>query len=152
MGEQASAGERRERASTSASNKLGTTAKLVEVKLKSAQGFLKEELAGMRGRITEAEGKLARVMKFAKEHQERLLVSELIAQAMERVENADADIQKAAEAELPFLKGIEVLAASEASKAITVCEAAAANGQKNRLVMPDETNDGKTIFCVENSK
>merc|ERR1719410_949136 len=130
--EQASAEavERMERASASASNKLGTTAKLLDVKLKSAQGFLKEELAGMRGRITTAEGKLARVMKFAKEHKERLLASELIAQAMEKVEKAEAEIQKAAEAELPFLKGIEVLAASEASKAITVCELAAANGQK----------------------
>mmetsp|Transcript_117166 Transcript_117166/g.364164 ORF Transcript_117166/g.364164 Transcript_117166/m.364164 type:complete len:392 (-) Transcript_117166:160-1335(-) len=43
---------------------------------------------------------------------------------------AEVDVQKTSEAELPFLQGIEVLAATVATTAISNCEAAASTAQK----------------------
>ena len=47
--------------------KLSTTAKLVEVKLKTTQGVLKEELLAMRSKCSAAKRKLDRVIATAKE-------------------------------------------------------------------------------------
>eukprot|EP00928_Gymnodinium_smaydae_P087302 TRINITY_DN71581_c0_g1_i1.p1 TRINITY_DN71581_c0_g1~~TRINITY_DN71581_c0_g1_i1.p1 ORF type:complete len:2009 (+),score=514.05 TRINITY_DN71581_c0_g1_i1:70-6027(+) len=122
--------ERIEKASTSAQMKLSATAKLVDIKLKNATGFLKDELQGLRGRITQAEAKLQKVMLASKDHKERLEAFELNAQAAEKVAGADAAVHKTDEAALPFLKGLEVLAAKEAQVAIAECEKAATAAQK----------------------
>eukprot|EP00811_Abedinium_folium_P036277 NODE_8_length_4602_cov_14.880894.p1 GENE.NODE_8_length_4602_cov_14.880894~~NODE_8_length_4602_cov_14.880894.p1 ORF type:complete len:1434 (-),score=594.45 NODE_8_length_4602_cov_14.880894:300-3986(-) len=126
----AEAVERMQRATNSANNKLTTTIKLVEVKLKSAQGFLKEELQGMRGRLAQAEKKLNDVSLAAKMHKERLEAADLVALTAEQVEKAEAEMMRTEEAELPFLKGIEVLSAKEAQTALGDCEAAATAAQK----------------------
>jgi len=126
----AEAVERMEKSTASAQNKLTTTTKLVDVKLKNAQGFLREELQGMRGRLFQAEKKLGDVIAHARDQKERLQASELIALAVEKVEKAEASVQRTEQAELPFLKGIEVLASKEAQNAIVESEAAAASSQK----------------------
>lgn len=122
--------EQVERATSSAQTKLSTTAKVVDIKLKSAQGFMKDELAGMRERISQAETKLGEAINSASEQKERVQASVLVTQVQEKIQKAEAEVQRTSESELPFLKGIEVLAASEAAKAITACEAAASNAQK----------------------
>mmetsp|Transcript_63686 Transcript_63686/g.177113 ORF Transcript_63686/g.177113 Transcript_63686/m.177113 type:complete len:1974 (+) Transcript_63686:72-5993(+) len=123
--------ERTDKATASAQTKLGATAKLVDVKLKSAQGFLKEELQGMRGRITQAEVKLGQVIRASKEQKERLEASELVAQAIEKVEAAEGAVKSTADAELPFLKGLEVLESGDAQKAIADSEKAATVAQRS---------------------
>mmetsp|Transcript_93948 Transcript_93948/g.289726 ORF Transcript_93948/g.289726 Transcript_93948/m.289726 type:complete len:1988 (+) Transcript_93948:65-6028(+) len=155
----AEAVERMDKATTSANTKLSATAKLIDVKLKSAQGFLKEELTGMRSRISAAERKLGTVVKAATEQKERLQAAELIAQAVEKVEQAEAEVQKTSESELPFLKGIESLPASEASKAIVACEAAAGSAQKSitdartfvvqKLVDAKQFSDAPSEMCTK---
>jgi len=127
----ADAVERMEKQTASAQTKLGTTAKLVDVKLKTAQGFLKEELQGMRSRITQAEKKLNDAIVAAKEQKERVEAAELVSQAADKIEKAEGDVQKTSDAELPFLKGIEVLSASDAQKFIDACEEAASQAQKS---------------------
>jgi|EP00927_Polykrikos_kofoidii_P053582 hypothetical protein len=122
--------ERTEKATAAAQTKLSATAKLVDVKLKSAQGFLKDELNGMRARITHAEAKLSSVIRASKEQKEKLEASELIAQAVEKVESAEVAVQRTSQAELPFLKGIEVLDAKDAQKAVAESEKSAATAQK----------------------
>jgi len=122
--------EQVERATSSAQTKLSTTAKLLDVKLKNAQGFMKDELAGMRQRISQAETKLGEAINSASEQKERLQASLLVTQAQEKVQKAEAEVQRTSESELPFLKGIEVLAAAEAAKAINACEATASSAQK----------------------
>mmetsp|Transcript_12353 Transcript_12353/g.33866 ORF Transcript_12353/g.33866 Transcript_12353/m.33866 type:complete len:1994 (-) Transcript_12353:112-6093(-) len=155
----AEAVERLDKATTSANTKLSATAKLVDVKLKSAQGFLKEELAGMRTRISAAEKKLGDVIKAATEQKERLQTADLIAQALEGVEKAEAEVQKTSESELPFLKGIESLPAAEAIKAIASCEAAALGAQKaiseartfivQKLLEAKQFNEGPAEACTK---
>lgn len=126
----AEAVERMDKATTSANTKLSATAKLVDVKLQRASGYLKEELAGMQQRISTAERKLEHVVRAAKEQKERLQASELIAQAVEKVEVAEGEVAKTGESEVPFLKGIEGMSAVEAAKAIKVCEDCASSSQK----------------------
>jgi len=122
--------EKLEKVMASAQMKISATAKLVEVKLKNAQGFLKEELMGMRSRLSNAEKKLLDVMNSAKQHKERLSASELVAQANEKVGRAEAEVKKTGDAELPFLKGVEVLNSKEATAAIADSEVAATGAQK----------------------
>merc|ERR1712003_235591 len=78
--------QRTEKATTSAQTKLSATAKLVDVKLKTAEGFLREELQGMRGRIAQAEAKLGTVIRASKEQKDKLEASELVALGLEKVE------------------------------------------------------------------
>jgi len=120
--------EKMERATSSAQTKLSATAKLVDIKLKSAHGFLKEELTGMRERLALAEKKLEEAAKIARESRERLEAADLISQSSDHVEKAESVTQTAAEAELPFLKGVEVVV--EVHGVIHACEAAAGAGQK----------------------
>lgn len=123
--------EKSAKATKAAGAKLGATAKLVDIKLKSAQGFLKEELQGMRARISVAEKKLGDVVKMAKASKEKLLAAELLTQAASLVDKAELTLQQASAAELPFLKGIEVLAARDAMTAIAESEQAIASTQKS---------------------
>jgi len=122
--------EKMEKANASAQMKLSTTLHLVEIKLKSAQGFLQEELTAMQLRIKKAEKKLEKVIAAASEQKERLRASELIAQCLDKADTCEAALRKASEAELPFLKGTEALSAAETQKAVADCEAAAAVAQK----------------------
>eukprot|EP00931_Biecheleriopsis_adriatica_P064024 TRINITY_DN38888_c0_g1_i1.p1 TRINITY_DN38888_c0_g1~~TRINITY_DN38888_c0_g1_i1.p1 ORF type:complete len:1979 (+),score=598.34 TRINITY_DN38888_c0_g1_i1:91-6027(+) len=122
--------EQMDKATNSAKTKLSATAKLVDVKLKSAQGFLQEELAAMRKRISKAEEKLEKVIRAAVEQKERLQASEFVAQASDKVEKGELAMEKVSEAELPFLKGDEAVAPEETQKGISACEAASSVAQK----------------------
>jgi len=151
--------ERLEKAMASATMKIGATAKLVDVKLKSASGFLKEELAGMRGRLTQAERKLSVVNSAAKEQKERLSAAELVAAANEKAEKAEAEVKKTGDAELFFLKGVEVVNAKEAAAAITDSELAATGAQKaiteartfvmHKLADAKQFTDGPADVCTK---
>ena len=96
--------ERLDKRMSSCKTKLSTTAKLVEVKLKTAEGVLKEELSAMRSKCSAAERKLDKVIGTAKEQRERLETADLIASAVEFVEKADRAVQRCTEEELPFPK------------------------------------------------
>jgi len=151
--------ERLEKAMASAMMKISATAKLVDVKLKSASGFLKEELAGMRSRLTQAEKKLNIVNSAAKEQKERLSAADLVAAANEKAEKAEAEVKKTGDAELFFLKGVEVVNAKEAAAAITDSEVAATGAQKaiteartfvmHKLADAKQFTDGPADVCTK---
>jgi DNA repair exonuclease SbcCD ATPase subunit len=113
--------EHLEKQSKSTQTKLGATLKLVDVKLKTAQGFLKDELQGIQKRLTAAEKRLNLVLNSSKEQREQVLASGFVDEATKKVSSAEDALQKAQDAELPFLKGIEVVA-SEAVEAVELCE------------------------------
>ncbi|CAE7192425.1 unnamed protein product [Symbiodinium sp. CCMP2456] len=148
-----------EKANASAQMKLSTTLNLVEIKLKSAQGFLQEELTAMQLRIKKAEKKLEKVIAAATEQKERLRASELIAQCLDKADTCEAALRKASEAELPFLKGTEALSSAETQKAVADCEAAAAVAQKaitdaravtlQNLAAAKEFANGADEFCTK---
>mmetsp|Transcript_76026 Transcript_76026/g.180923 ORF Transcript_76026/g.180923 Transcript_76026/m.180923 type:complete len:1205 (+) Transcript_76026:81-3695(+) len=122
--------EKLDRQSSSAEGKLKATAKVVEVKLRSADGLLKEELVGMKKRIDVADSKLQEVLRSAKDQKEKALAANLVAQAAQRVSQAEAALQEALSAEAPFLKGIEGMSAAIWQSAISTCEEKAAIAQK----------------------
>merc|ERR1719203_761895 len=80
--------ERLEKVGGVAEMKLSTTAKLIDVKLKTAQGFLKEELQAMHDKIGAAEKKLSGVMKSTAEKRDQLLCAEILAGAGQHVRKA----------------------------------------------------------------
>lgn len=123
--------EKMEKQTASAQTRLSTTAKLVDVKLKTASGFLREELLAMRSRIGAAEKKLGSVIASAKEQKDRLVSATIISEATTQVEQAETEVLKTGEAELPFLKGTGALPPSEAIAAIASCEACADGAQKS---------------------
>ncbi|CAJ1439870.1 unnamed protein product [Effrenium voratum] len=118
-----------EQANGAAKTKLEQLSKLLNIKLRSAQGFLQEELNAMQSRIKKAEKKLDTVIAAAKEQRERLQACELTAESLEKVERCEAALQKASEAERPFQKDCEVSPA-EAQQALADCEATALAAQK----------------------
>lgn len=122
--------DRMEKQTTSAQTRLTTTAKLVDVKLKTASGFLREELVAMRGKIAAAQKKLSAVITSAKEQKDRLTSALILSEATTQVEQAESALVQVGEAELPFLKGTGSISASEAATAISACETACGAAQK----------------------
>ena len=118
-----------EKGNNSAKMKSEQLGKLMDIKLKSASGFMQEELSALRFRLNKAEKKLEKVIQNANEQKERLLAAELIAQSLEQVDISEGELRKASQAELAFLKGFEV-ELSEMETAIADCEAAASTTKK----------------------
>eukprot|EP00435_Cladocopium_sp_Y103_P071382 s548_g37.t1 len=118
-----------EKANGSVKVKVEQLGKLIDIKLKSASGFMQEELTALRLRLSKAEKKLDKTIQAAQEQRERILATELVAQSLELVEISETELRKAAQAELPFLKGFEIQLA-EMQQSIGECEAAAAQTKK----------------------
>ena len=76
------------------------TPKLIDVKLKSSRGVRREDLVAMRKKIIAAE-KLATVMQASREQKERLVDTEVVPEASELVNKAEAEGMKTGEADLP---------------------------------------------------
>mmetsp|Transcript_42395 Transcript_42395/g.79518 ORF Transcript_42395/g.79518 Transcript_42395/m.79518 type:complete len:1897 (-) Transcript_42395:76-5766(-) len=148
--------ERALASATAAQTKLTATSKLIDVKLKNASGFHKEELQGLKGRIADAEKKLSGVMKNASAQKEKLQSKEILEHAAQMVEKAEAQLEKGQTAELPFLKGIEVLHTEEATEAIVACAEAAASGQEAiseaRAYMDEKMEDVNANFSSASSE
>jgi len=100
--------------------------KTLEQKVKAAQeGPLREELAQMRDRAAGIKKKLDGSSSVLKTQLEGVAVQQTIKTAGEKVQSVEEALEKTQEAELPFLKGIEVLPQEESNKAIGESEAAA---------------------------
>lgn len=122
--------EKMEHETSKSRQKLFAVLALIDVKMKSASGAHKEELSAMRAKTKSAEKKLEVVTQSAREQKERLICAEIISEATEHVDKAEAEVTKTGEAELPFLKGVETLPPDEAAEAVVACEVAAASAQK----------------------
>jgi len=100
------------------------TVKMVEPKIRTAQGILRDELVQVQDRIKKCREKLLEVQQLLKGQREAFTSQAGLEAAREKVEAAEATLDKMSESEMPFLKGIEVLPKEEALTAINDSEAA----------------------------
>merc|ERR1740138_1034876 len=85
----------------------------------------KDELTEMKKRAQASKTKIESVLTTLRSQREGLTMATVLATATERVEKVEAESEKCQEAELPFLKGVEVLPGDESDKAIKACETCA---------------------------
>eukprot|EP00927_Polykrikos_kofoidii_P059005 TRINITY_DN5399_c0_g2_i3.p1 TRINITY_DN5399_c0_g2~~TRINITY_DN5399_c0_g2_i3.p1 ORF type:complete len:1960 (+),score=510.81 TRINITY_DN5399_c0_g2_i3:78-5957(+) len=109
--------------------------KLAQSSLQAAQQLLAQrarggdnamymELEKLKSRGTELRGKLVAITTKVRSQREGLQAEGFISMAKERVEMVEEGLTKCQSAEMPFLKGIEVLPQEQSDKAIAESEAA----------------------------
>jgi len=108
---------------------IETVIRQIEAKMRQAVGPMKEELTAVKSRGTQLKGKIDDVQKTLNGQREGLTAQQAAGLAKEKVEAAEQSLHKCQEAEMPFLKGIEVLPPEESTKAIGESEAAAAEAE-----------------------
>jgi DNA repair exonuclease SbcCD ATPase subunit len=111
---------------------LATVMKELDAKLKGAgaSGPMKDELSSMRSRMVESTSNVNKIGTSLKTQREGLALQEVYSTAHEKVDKAEEAYAKCGDAELPFLKGIEVLPQEESDKAIKESETVAAEASK----------------------
>jgi chromosome segregation ATPase len=104
---------------------------LIEQKIKTAGAdrAMKDELVSMKNRATESRKTLDGITSSLKQQKDSLHMQETISQATAKVDKVDLALVKCQEAEMPFLKGIEILPDDESMGAIKDCEKAASETQ-----------------------
>jgi len=103
--------------------------KLIEQKMRVAHGPVRDELLKLQERSLQSKDKIGKVVAVLASQRELLTAHKMVALAAEKVDKAEESLLKCQEAEMPFLKGIEVLPPEESVQAITVSEAAAASSE-----------------------
>jgi len=98
----------------------------VEGRLRNAQTAMKEELSSLKDRGLEMKKKCETVMATMRSQRQGINAQQMAASITEKVVLAEEALVLCQDAEMPFLKGIEVLPAEESTKAISDCEAASA--------------------------
>lgn len=104
---------------------LAAAAKFFEAKKAGAQGLARQELQKMEDRITASQKRLEDLKASHKEAEERLIAQALEAEATEKLQGVSEAINKAADAEAPFLMGVEELPLDETKTIVKTCEEAA---------------------------
>eukprot|EP00931_Biecheleriopsis_adriatica_P106256 TRINITY_DN8073_c0_g1_i4.p1 TRINITY_DN8073_c0_g1~~TRINITY_DN8073_c0_g1_i4.p1 ORF type:complete len:2013 (-),score=680.48 TRINITY_DN8073_c0_g1_i4:65-6103(-) len=85
----------------------------------------RKELQALQQRADEARQKLEQIRTALKKHEEAIHAERLLSQAHEKIEQAEEAFLATSDAEMPFLKGLEVLPREEGLQAVAACEAAA---------------------------
>mmetsp|Transcript_97686 Transcript_97686/g.285161 ORF Transcript_97686/g.285161 Transcript_97686/m.285161 type:complete len:1813 (+) Transcript_97686:1-5439(+) len=101
----------------------------LELKMRTADGMLKEELNQMRERGVAAKKKIESVSQVLRRQRDGIAMQQMVTQAAEKAEKAEEALVACNDAETPFLKGIEVLPPEQSTKAISDCEAAAGKAE-----------------------
>lgn len=104
---------------------MGVT-KFIEAKKKTSTQVAKDELAKLEERAKVAHDRLVLLKTGHKEAHERVASDELVQQASDKVNLVQEAVGKAAEAEGPFLLGVEELPLDETLEAVKACEIAVA--------------------------
>jgi len=117
---------------TPAHTAITAALRTLELKIKAAMtdNVLKDELNKLKEQGLAAKKKLEGVTTVLRKQKEGIAMQQMVAMAIERSEQVEAVLQKCGEAEMPFLKGIEVLPQEESTKAISECEAAGGAAEK----------------------
>jgi len=115
---------------TKAKNAASKVMAFIETKLKGASGPMKDELSSMRSRLADSTSKVNKIGTTLKTQREGLALQSVYTTAHEKVDKAEEAFGKCADAELPFLKGIEVLPQEESDKALNESETVAAETHK----------------------
>lgn len=109
-----------------AQKNLKTSTRLVEANIAGAPASLKASLQKLVDRSKTAQGSITEVLGLTKDQRERVMSESYVKQGREKTDEVDQTLEKVNEAELPFLKGIEVLPLKEATDTIAASETAAA--------------------------
>lgn len=108
-----------------ASDALASTAKFIAQKKANATGLSLEEVTKLEERIVSSQKRLVDLKSAHKEAKERLVAQALDAEATEKLQAVAEAINQAADAEAPFLMGVEELPLDETTTAVQACESAA---------------------------
>lgn len=105
------------------------TLRIVEAKLRTAAGPMKEELTLIKDRSAVFRKKLESVSAVLKRQKDSKATAQMLSLAAEKVDKVEESLVKCQEAEMPFLKGLEILPQEESTKAISESEKAAATSE-----------------------
>eukprot|EP00927_Polykrikos_kofoidii_P057619 TRINITY_DN5177_c0_g1_i2.p1 TRINITY_DN5177_c0_g1~~TRINITY_DN5177_c0_g1_i2.p1 ORF type:complete len:2015 (-),score=503.12 TRINITY_DN5177_c0_g1_i2:85-6093(-) len=106
-----------------ASAHVESVLKFIEQKKRASVGIPREELSKLEDRARGSQRRLAEIKGAQKEATERVTCDLILKEAAEKVQVVSEAILKAADAEGPFLMGVEVLPLEETLSAIKTCEA-----------------------------
>jgi len=109
---------------TNAQKVLSETQKALDQAQQGAQGPLKTALVKLLARTKKSQEKLDEIKAITQEQRERVQVEAIIKEARERLDRATDAFKKTDEAELPYMKGMDMLPLSEALPAVAACETA----------------------------
>lgn len=107
-----------------ASDHLDSAMKFLEGKKKVAQGLSKDELVKLEERARAANDRLQKLKNSHKEANERVAAEMLLKEAVEKLTTVQEAVARAADAEGPFLMGVEELPLEETLSAVKACETA----------------------------
>mmetsp|Transcript_35079 Transcript_35079/g.100743 ORF Transcript_35079/g.100743 Transcript_35079/m.100743 type:complete len:1846 (+) Transcript_35079:263-5800(+) len=99
---------------------------MAERRARTAGESFQKDLAAVQDRAKVASSKLEEVRIALRKQREGLSAQRVLAQAHEKIEKAEEALTATAEAEMPFLKGVEALSQTEAMHAVKDSETAAA--------------------------
>lgn len=108
---------------------VATHLRTIDTKMRAASGPLKDELTQIKDRAMGSQKKLQAVAAVLRKQKEAKTTQQMLATAAEKVEKGEESLAKCQEAEMPFLKGLEILPQEESAKAISESEAAAAKSE-----------------------
>eukprot|EP00927_Polykrikos_kofoidii_P057621 TRINITY_DN5177_c0_g1_i4.p1 TRINITY_DN5177_c0_g1~~TRINITY_DN5177_c0_g1_i4.p1 ORF type:complete len:1994 (-),score=547.82 TRINITY_DN5177_c0_g1_i4:85-6066(-) len=106
-----------------ANSHMASVLKLIELKKRSATGIAKDELSKLEERARASQSRLTEIKGAQKEATERVTSELILKEAAEKVQVVTEAIQKASDAEGPFLMGVEELPLEETLASIKLCEA-----------------------------
>jgi len=108
---------------------LLTDLRMLEGKLRGAAGPMKEELILIKDHANGMRKKLDSIHVVLRRQKEGKATEQMLNVAAEKVDKAEETLSKCQEAEMPFLKGLEILPQEESAKAISESEAAASKAE-----------------------
>jgi len=114
-----------EQAVAKAVEHVTSAAKFIEQKKKGATGAARDELDQMEERAKGSQKRLQQLKDSCKEASERVVCQTLLTDAGEKLTQVTEAVSKAADAESPFLMGVEELPLEDTLTAVKACETAA---------------------------
>eukprot|EP00931_Biecheleriopsis_adriatica_P025093 TRINITY_DN154_c0_g1_i8.p1 TRINITY_DN154_c0_g1~~TRINITY_DN154_c0_g1_i8.p1 ORF type:complete len:2005 (-),score=792.65 TRINITY_DN154_c0_g1_i8:106-6120(-) len=114
-----------QQAVTKAGDHLNTVMRFIEAKKKTSVGLAKEELEKMEQRAKGSQERLAKMKNSQKEATERVGLETLLKEAADKLQSVAESVGKAADAEGPFLMGVEELPLEETLAVVKAVETAA---------------------------
>merc|ERR1712217_68117 len=85
---------------------------------------MKDELQALKDRASTSKKKLDTINSLLRGQKETITAREIMVAASDKVDKVEENLKACSEAEMPFLKGIEILPGEESTKAIKDSEAA----------------------------
>merc|ERR1740139_1411843 len=122
--------------------------RMLEQKMKTAQGAMKDEITSIKERGAEIKKSMDSAMALLQKQRQSVAVKEMLRMAGEKVDKLDESLEKCGQAELPWLKGVEVLPPGESETALKECATAlamadSAMGQARSFIQSKMTEANK---------